>query len=305
LERGSVPPRYYLTPRACAGILRRAGEGVTGTLQASGKAAGSATQQDAESGLLVAAVGGNRTSGPLDISTAVNAHGGPAGRLDFESETFIAHALRAEGFDASEDGSGRGTPLVPVVGHLNGTDVQDGRDLANPVTAGQAKQADTVVAFSGRERGDDGRGYDRPPQVFQEGVVGALDTVKTHMVAFHGSQDPCISGDITHPVGRNQGQETCIAGMGVRRLTPRECERLQGFPDDYTRVPNWDGWRDCEAGEELEGNRIHGCLYRQTKSGRWRVNDPDGPRYKALGNSMAVPVMRLIGARIQQVESLP
>ncbi len=59
--------------------------------------------------------------------------------------------------------------------------------------------------------------------------------------------------------------------MAVRRLTPRECEALQGFPDDYTLVPN----RGKPAA--------------------------DGPRYKALGNSMAVPVMRWIGERIQMV----
>ncbi len=60
----------------------------------------------------------------------------------------------------------------------------------------------------------------------------------------------------------------------VRRLTPRECERLQGFPDDYTLVPN--------RGKPMA----------------------DGPRYKALGNSMAVPVMRWIGERIEAVEAL-
>jgi DNA (cytosine-5)-methyltransferase 1 len=64
--------------------------------------------------------------------------------------------------------------------------------------------------------------------------------------------------------------------MQVRRLTPRECERLQGFPDDYTAIP----WRGRPASE---------C--------------PDGPRYKALGNSMAVPVMRYLGERIVAVES--
>lgn len=63
--------------------------------------------------------------------------------------------------------------------------------------------------------------------------------------------------------------------MQVRRLTPRECERLQGFPDDYSLIP-WHG-RPATA-----------C--------------PDGPRYKALGNSMAVPVMRWIGERIDQVD---
>jgi site-specific DNA-cytosine methylase len=63
----------------------------------------------------------------------------------------------------------------------------------------------------------------------------------------------------------------------VRRLTPIECERLQGFPDNFTCIP----WRN-----KLEDD----C--------------PDGPRYKALGNSMAVPVMRWIGERIQKVEQI-
>lgn len=64
--------------------------------------------------------------------------------------------------------------------------------------------------------------------------------------------------------------------MQVRKLTPRECERLQGFPDDWTQIP----WKGKEA---------KAC--------------PDGPRYKAMGNSMAVPVMRWIGQRIDRVEN--
>ena len=55
--------------------------------------------------------------------------------------------------------------------------------------------------------------------------------------------------------------------MVVRRLTPRECERLQGFPDDWTKIP-------------YRGKPAEEC--------------PDGPRYKAIGNSMAVPVMQRI-----------
>jgi DNA (cytosine-5)-methyltransferase 1 len=66
----------------------------------------------------------------------------------------------------------------------------------------------------------------------------------------------------------------------VRRLTPRECERLQGFPDDYTLVP------------VLKGSRIK----RVTAAA-------DSPRYKVLGNSMPVPVMRWIGKRIQQIHN--
>jgi DNA (cytosine-5)-methyltransferase 1 len=64
----------------------------------------------------------------------------------------------------------------------------------------------------------------------------------------------------------------------VRRLTPMECERLQGFPDSFTRIP----WRGKPASE---------C--------------PDGPRYKALGNSMAVPVVRWLGHKMQMWEELP
>jgi DNA (cytosine-5)-methyltransferase 1 len=60
-------------------------------------------------------------------------------------------------------------------------------------------------------------------------------------------------------------------GMAVRRLTPRECERLQGFPDDYTKI---------------------------------LAKNADGPRYKALGNSMAVPVMNWIGKRITMIDSI-
>jgi DNA (cytosine-5)-methyltransferase 1 len=68
--------------------------------------------------------------------------------------------------------------------------------------------------------------------------------------------------------------ETLLATSAVRRLTPRECERLQGFPDDYTLIP----WRKGVAA--------------------------DGPRYKALGNSMAVPVMAWIGQRIAMVDAI-
>lgn len=77
------------------------------------------------------------------------------------------------------------------------------------------------------------------------------------------------------PVGGNQGGDYIAHPSAVRRLTPRECERLQGFPDDYTLVPN------------------------RSKP------MADGPRYKALGNSMAVPVMRWIGERIEAVDAIP
>jgi DNA (cytosine-5)-methyltransferase 1 len=81
----------------------------------------------------------------------------------------------------------------------------------------------------------------------------------------------CASTENLAPAMGAKNPTAVASAMQVRRLTPRECERLQGFPDSYTEIP----WRKKPASE---------C--------------PDGPRYKALGNSMAVPVMRWIGARI-------
>jgi len=78
------------------------------------------------------------------------------------------------------------------------------------------------------------------------------------------------------PVGVNQGGDF-VQASAVRRLTPVECERLQGFPDNYTQIK----WRNKTA-----------------------ENCPDGPRYKAMGNSMAVPVMRWICERINMVDKL-
>ncbi len=69
--------------------------------------------------------------------------------------------------------------------------------------------------------------------------------------------------------------QTMVTGKLVRRLTPKECERLQGFPDDWTRIP-------------YRGKPAEEC--------------PDGPRYKAMGNSMAVPVMRWLGERIEMAD---
>lgn len=108
------------------------------------------------------------------------------------------------------------------------------------------------------------------------GPMYTLNATGVHGVAqiVHGTQDPCVS-DIAFAQGRNNGGENVLVQpMAVRRLTPTECERLQGFPDGNTDIqPNG----------------------KQT---------PDGPRYKALGNSMAVPVMKWIGEKINQVENL-
>jgi DNA (cytosine-5)-methyltransferase 1 len=102
--------------------------------------------------------------------------------------------------------------------------------------------------------------------------INGFKTKVMQPTVVHGTQDPCVS-DIAFAQGRNNGGENVlIQSMAVRRLTPVECERLQGFSDNYTNIP----WRKADE-------------------------SPDGPRYKSLGNSMAVPVMSWIGKRIEMV----
>lgn len=93
---------------------------------------------------------------------------------------------------------------------------------------------------------------------------------KDYMLKVRGGVDTYAKRD-----GRTT--DLVAADYIVRRLTPKECERLQGFPDDWTKVP-------------FRGKPAEEC--------------PDTPRYKACGNSMAVPVMRWIGERIQLVDSM-
>ncbi len=165
------------------------------------------------------------------IAKALTAHGG---RFDSETENFVTHALRGEGFDASEDGTGRGTPLTVAPTLTSNGDAHSGyRDEKG------------LVPFSFQTRiARNGHGQ---PSL----TVPALTSGGT------GDSKPCVS-----------------FASGVRRLTPRECERLQGFTDDYTLV-----------------------TYRKKPAA-------DGPRYKAIGNSMAVPVMRWIGQRIRLVQTI-
>ena len=107
--------------------------------------------------------------------------------------------------------------------------------------------------------------------------VPTITSAHHHAVALHQNQNGELrESDISYTMKTQggtigQGYQAVRHGMQVRRLTPMECERLQGFPDGYTDIKD---------------------------------KTPDGPRYKALGNSMAVPVMKWIGERIQMVDDL-
>lgn len=165
--------------------------------------------------------------------------GGYAGRRREDDVNLVAHALRSEGFDASEDGTGRGTPLVPVAfpERMSGTQFASSENLSPCLGSTNP----TAVAFDlrGREGG----------------------------AQFEGPHD---AANIRAASG-GSSRSYVATNWAVRRLTPLECERLQGFPDGWTDVP-----------------------YRGKPAA-------DGPRYQAIGNSMAVNVMRWVGRRIAMV----
>ncbi|APP85456.1 DNA cytosine methyltransferase [Xanthomonas hortorum] len=234
---------------------REKGQSPAGSLAGGARQRGGYSTDD----IPLTAFGGNNTSGPIEVGTCLNAcasasaSASASGRLDFESETFlvqaVAHTLRAEGFDASEDGTGRGTPLIPV-------------------TAFGCKDSDPARSVSD----------DVAPTLRAMGHANSHANAGGQVaVAFQSSQSGVRIDQVHATLDANNGprrRNGALVGLQVRRLTPRECERLQGATDDWTLVPN-------AAGKPMA----------------------DGPRYKMLGNSFAVPVIRWIGTSIQRAHT--
>jgi DNA (cytosine-5)-methyltransferase 1 len=269
---------------------REAGAGVAGSLTGSlGRRGGIPDGGDTEGQLIAADSFGER-----DTSTCLTSHGV---RLDPDTETFVCHSLGADGFDASEDGTGRGTPLVVDTLTGNGdahSGFRDDRGLVayqcqgsnvgpmGHLRAGNGNETGGVPFVFDWQKGND---KDNPrPSTMNVSVDQSqtLGSTRVPAVAFQergreGGRNVETQEDLayslTAPAGGGRRQEMNVATptMAVRRLTPRECERLQGFPDDYTAV-------------EYRGKPA-----------------ADGPRYRALGNSMAVPCLEWIGQRIQKV----
>ena len=236
------------------------------------------------------------------------------GRLDPHEATFVSQAIAwDEEMNASIEQAG--TLLRGGAGGRHDGVMQP---IANALTASrsstQCPNEDTTLVMqpialqdiTPREKAQNGRGWN------DDGTAYTVDTAATQGVlapTLTASNDPsrspqsseitaqvaavvqamaavgtdCYNGAITGDVAATMGTPgssinasgpTVMTGMQVRRLTPVECERLQGFHDNYTAIP----WRG-------------------------KAETPDGPRYKALGNSMAVPVMAWIGRRIQEFEA--
>ena len=257
--------RRDTTPR------RGEGQSVTGTLS-SRAAAGGGLGTDFEcSGGLAAA----NYAPPLT--------GNPYGDHEGREGLLVAHTLRGEGFDASEDGTGRGTPLVAVQPYTlairgRGGDHrleyrQDGtaNALLTP-NGGRAGIGVGAIAFPGRMSGTQcARAEDLSPS------LGAANPTAVAFAQNTRDEVRYVGGGVAGALAANAGmkqQSYVQQAMAVRRLTPTECERLQGFPDGYTEVP-------------FRGKRA-----------------ADGNRYRALGNSMAVPCMAWIGSRISDVDAM-
>ncbi len=263
-ERESL--RRNLAPR------RKTGEEIAGTLEARAATGGyDPGAHGAASGHVVA----QRIVGHSVSAKWAKRGSGPSGS---EYHNLIAHTLRGEGFDATEDGSGRGIPLAVAFSCKDyGADAVENmaptlRAMGHNESHSNAGGQLAAVIFESR---------------FARNGRGAPDVVAPPLKAQSGAS------------GRGDGAPLVASWVAVRRLTPRECERLQGFPDDWTLIPGYNTKLRPEEivdmaeylGISIERAKLYGAT-------------PDGPRYKAIGNSMAVPVMRWIGARIDHVDAV-
>jgi len=172
-----------------------------------------------------------------------------------------AHAFKVRG---GCEGGGKGYLGSDEVAFTLSTN-QDQHIFSEPAIAWSEELTSSVDLAGTIQRGGSGGRHD--------GVM---------VPAFTDTYNGTVTGEVAATLGAKSGDglssgPSLLQNSTVRRLTPVECERLQGFPDNFTAIP----WGKKQAAD---------C--------------PDGPRYKALGNSMAVPVMRWIGERINAVDDL-
>ncbi|RUT67453.1 hypothetical protein CKG00_10810 [Morganella morganii] len=296
-------------------------------LTKNGVGATGADDNQAQAGHLIAFGGGN-TSGEIKVATTCTAHGA---RLDFDTDTFAVHGTQDPDVNhelAHKLGRNHGQENALFV-QADDEGITD-RDIrlmrqfhgfpVEPLSVSDDKpeQKNTCISFAENSQGEirlqggdgqivgplstgggkPGQGYPAIAFSYKDYGADATENLSPTLRAGNSSnsnqnsgQPPAIAlaGNTIGRAPQNGGNGTGYDESGVsytltksdihgvsvsnsvRRLTPIECERLQGFPDNHTRI----SWRGKEAAD---------C--------------PDGPRYRAIGNSMAVPVMRWIGERI-------
>jgi DNA (cytosine-5)-methyltransferase 1 len=236
-----------------------------------------------------------------DVAHTLNQAGGVKEDGTGHGVPIVTHSLRAEGHDASEDGTGRGVPVAwdeQINAHV---------DISGAVIrGGDGGRHAGVMALAIR-----GRGNESSFETRTDGTANALLTpnggragVGVGAVAYSiqagatrenpesGPDGVGVQADVAYTIEARQ-EVQAVAHMAVRRLTPVECERLQGFADGYTDIKIATHRDDCRVIVSDEVEAECDCGYRPKPAA-------DGPRYKALGNSMAVPCMAWIGRRIKE-----
>lgn len=254
---------------------------VTGTIGGGAQSRGWCDDLDRAGAFIPTGFGGNRYSGSIDIATACRAKGG-TGHGDFDSETFITDV--PVGFDLAQITSAANRSTRGP--HVAGTLIADGK-AAGSSTQKDVESGNIIVTHpltaEGFDASDDGTGRGTPiipsaiPSAFQESQSGCREYGTVGCLRADGPGHDPVGTRIRH-------------GAAVRRLTPRECERLQGFPDDYTLIPV-----KRVSRTRLWSPKSH--KYVDIGGGVWQLA-ADGPRYRAIGNSMAVTVLQWLYTRI-------
>jgi DNA (cytosine-5)-methyltransferase 1 len=265
---------------------RKKGEGIAPAVTSgatNGGTAHGARSGSAKEGLIVP----HLVSAPhADISPAIKARDGKGASSDGDGDgdgailvPMVAHALRADGFDASEDGTGRGTPLVPVAfNHQSGGDFRPSVSVgvANALQRSQGQAVAFTCKDSGADAGEVSPTLRAMGHAGSHANAGGQVAVAFDLRGREGGAMPESVGETSGSLRSASGGSTrsYVASSAVRRLTPLECARLQGFPDHYLDI-----------------------TYRGKPAA-------DGPKYKALGNSFPVPIIRWIGERIDLIDGL-
>ena len=290
--RGNNPP------------IRKAGEEVAGSLASRVDCGGYPGTDEACSGHIqaIACFGGNNTAGEIDVAPCQNTRG--VNRLDFASDVFAVHStgagywkegvgtLRAREQESHEHlvfHPGPNQPIGTIKASLSkgncGNDTENLIAFLERMSGTQAVSKNnlcptlgsvnpTAVAFLAA--GQDGfKPEDISPPLTSTDGGGTVPTVCS--VALRGREDGAtaeLGGDIAFALrgggGGGGDKPHVLANWQVRRLLPVECARLQGFPDDYLDI-----------------------TFRKKPAS-------DSVKYKSLGNSMAIPVMRYIGEQIMK-----
>ena len=280
---------------------------IAGTLQANGKAAGSATQQDAEAGMLIPITfsmidyGGDVALDPVPTLRAGNhnashANGGQPPAIAFDARQDCVSSTEVFG------ALGGSRPQAQAVCQTIGS-----REVAGALTSSYGKQPDgsdsalgpnLAVCITGNvthtlkaegfDASEDGTGRGQPIVPSMAFCQNTRDEVRLM------GGDGEISGALSAQPGMKQTTYVAL-GMAVRRLTPRECERLQDFPDDYTLIPFGRTIRPEKLDLDWIKYLMRGGVMTRDQVARAAA---DGPRYKAIGNSWAVSNVAWLGRRI-------